>query len=1272
LQIPKSGAASLLRDFSWQGLFRQQNVNLKATLMTVEKGANRSVALVHLSLPPGLDVFTAMQQLEGQEGILWSSPNFYFPGDPREIVPNDPSYASQNHHPLMKNDLAWDITFGSAAVKIGVTDDGVELAHTDLAANIWVNPGEIAGNNMDDDMNGYVDDVNGWDFVANNNNPNPAVPSDDHGTHVSGIAAGRTNNGVGIAGTAGGCTIMPLQFYNPAQPWTAAIVNASFTYAADNGAKIVNTSYNIDGFVGDPVFTAGLQYLHDAGVLHFNSGGNSNQLNPPRQAFTQTLLVVSTTSTDVKSSFSNYGTGMDISAPGSAILSTLTGNTYGTQSGTSMATPNAAGAAALIWSANPTWNSYQVAAKLLATADNINAQNPTILGLFGSGRVNSYAALTATLPAPKVSSLTGLPAEGVTAPAAGISSFSVAFNQVMNPASVNNPANFELRYAGLNGNFGDGDDVLYPVTTAEPYRLGTNQLTCQISNLPFACGLYRFSLISGGLENPFGTDLDGDGNGTGGDNFVRNFTLTDPLYYLDGDGDGYGTGAQLMACPLPANAVLLNGDCNDANPNVNPGETEVCNGVDDDCNSVVDFPTVTYASTNVPVAISESGTSTVTSTLTISGATGNITDLNVKNLHIYHTWTGDLKATLTSPGNVNFVLFDQPDDGDCGENHLLATFDDAAVNTAANFENTCNASGLPTPPPYAINGTYQPINSLAALNGTSPNGTWTLTVQDFFDGDGGSIQGWGLEITVPLTSAPYYVDADGDTYGNPASSVQLACTPAPGSGLVSDHTDCNDADAGIHPNAPETCDACDEDCDGMADDNAPSEACGLPSPPNCAGTMNCLPQSVTPGGCAASPMYSSCNNNPLPETCDDIDNDCDGTADDNIPSVPCIPAGTPSGLVYGGTSQCQMGTTQCVNDSTVCVGFVGPSAEVCDGIDNDCDGMIDDGIPSVSCVPVGTPPGLVYGGTSQCQQGTTQCVNGSTVCVGFVGPSAEVCDNIDNDCDGTVDEGVSSEINVSVSPASRAEDGTDNLVFTFQRDCPVHPITVNFDVSGTATFSMDYGQMGAATFNATSGTVTFLAGVSSATVTIDPALDNTVELDETVILTLATGMGYTAGATNFATGTIDNDDQAQVDITANVSQPEATSPQQFSVTLSNPVDVQVSVNFATANGSATTGDNDFNAENQTVTFSAGTTTSQQVNVTVNNDNQVEADENFGVSIGSLSASGRDVSLGNTSRTGTILNDEIDFGDASDTYATLLSSNGARHNASLALCLGATI
>lgn len=494
-------------------------------------GKTRGDTILFINVNKGSDAGKIAKLFSSLAGVNWAQPNYLYapPKNAREYDPDDTSYLAQWHHVMMQNNLAWNLSEG-AGIKIGVADDGIQLDHPDLVDNLYVNTNEIAGNGIDDDANGYIDDVSGWDFTnsttpgTGDNNANPDIPGHTHGTNVAGIIGARTNNGLGVSGTAGRATIVPLRFFGTGQ-WTSTVIWNTYKYAADHGVKILNTSYNIDSFANDNLFTQAQDYLYDHGVLHFNSAGNSSQLNPARQKWGQLLLVSSTTASDTKAVTSNYGSGMDLSAPGAGIYTTATNGAYALVSGTSMATPNAAAVAALIWSAHPTWTRDQVAAQLLGMADNIDGVNPAFAGLLGTGRVNSYRALTQTLGAPKLRGVIGLPSEGgnfVSSP----SQFRVQFLNILDAATANNAGNWKLVGAGIDDLFDTADDVQIPisVTPDNPtYRIGTNEFVFNVNAL-LTAGLYRFSASN--LADPFGTPLDGNGDGTGGDAFVRHFTIS--------------------------------------------------------------------------------------------------------------------------------------------------------------------------------------------------------------------------------------------------------------------------------------------------------------------------------------------------------------------------------------------------------------------------------------------------------------------------------------------------------------------------------------------------------------------------------------------------------------------------------------------------------------------------------------------------------------------------------------------------------------------------
>jgi subtilisin family serine protease/subtilisin-like proprotein convertase family protein len=485
-------------------------------------------ALVRIPLKPGTDPIDFVQQLAIRPDVAWSSPNYVFAVGTGEFVPNDPQYSQQYHLSKIQAAAAWDVTTGSSALVVAVADDGLAISHPDIAPNVWTNTKETPGNGIDDDGNGFIDDVNGWDFVGSDNNVNPEN-GDTHGTHVAGIIGARTNNADGVAGVAGGgVRIMPIRWVgNGVGTGTSADCVSALTYAADNGARIVNMSHTFDGFFGDAAVTIAVNYAYGKGLLLINSAGNNDEADPARGAFTQILFTAATDSNDQRTAFSNYGKYIDVSAPGMNVLSTTIDNgvfNYRMISGTSMASPNAAGVAALIWSAHPAWTRDQVAAQLIGSGDRIDELNPGFEGALGTGRVNAARGVSGSIMPPRVVLESGLPAEG---------GFTTARNFTINfevplrfdPATVT-AAGFELRGDGADNTFGTADDTLKTliVNGGATYRMGTDGIAITFSG-NLAYDRYRFTAKASILKDPFGQSLDGDNDGTAGADFARTFRV---------------------------------------------------------------------------------------------------------------------------------------------------------------------------------------------------------------------------------------------------------------------------------------------------------------------------------------------------------------------------------------------------------------------------------------------------------------------------------------------------------------------------------------------------------------------------------------------------------------------------------------------------------------------------------------------------------------------------------------------------------------------------
>ncbi len=284
----------------------------------------------------------------------------------------------------------WNINKGDTNVVIAIVDTGTDPLHQDLSANIKHNYADPV-NGTDDDQDGYTDNFSGWDLGMADNDP--IYVANAHGVHVSGIAAAKTDNITGIAGVGFKCKFLPVKI---AEDAGGALIAAyeGIAYAADHGAQIINCSWG-----GGGTGTYGQDIINYAsinkGALVVSAAGNNGSFEDFFPAsYDNVISVASTNAADARSAFSNFSYNVDVCAPGSQIVSTWPGNTYIPSDGTSMASPCAAGVAAIIKANFPTYTGLQVGEQLKATTDYIYNINGSYINKLGTGRVNMYKALT--------------------------------------------------------------------------------------------------------------------------------------------------------------------------------------------------------------------------------------------------------------------------------------------------------------------------------------------------------------------------------------------------------------------------------------------------------------------------------------------------------------------------------------------------------------------------------------------------------------------------------------------------------------------------------------------------------------------------------------------------------------------------------------------------------------------------------------------------------------------------------------------------------------
>lgn len=458
----------------------------------IQTAAMRSAGagvLERISLAGGVPVDRAIQALANRPGVVFAEPNWRLS---TAATSNDPYYTTSGRLWGMYGDdspavsgpagttnqfgsqaeKAWDAGFtGSKSVVVGIVDEGIDITHPDLAANIWVNPFETAGDGVDNDGNGYIDDINGWDFYSNDAGVYDGA-ADDHGTHVAGTIGGVGGNGVGVAGVNWNVTMISTKFLGVDGGTTANAIKA-IDYLTDlktrHGVNLVASNNSWGGGGYSSALHSAIIRGANAGILFVAAAGNggsdgigdsndSTAYYPTNYSTLQgtstqraasyeaVISVAALTSTGDLASFSNYGaTTVDLAAPGSGINSTLPGGGYGNYSGTSMATPHVTGAVALYASAYPNASAATIRSAILnSTRATSSLTGKTVTG----GRLDVAAALNAAPPV-------GISVRGSSVVEGNSGTTPLAFTISLSAASA---STVTVNYATANGSATAGSD----------------------------------------------------------------------------------------------------------------------------------------------------------------------------------------------------------------------------------------------------------------------------------------------------------------------------------------------------------------------------------------------------------------------------------------------------------------------------------------------------------------------------------------------------------------------------------------------------------------------------------------------------------------------------------------------------------------------------------------------------------------------------------------------------------------------------------------------
>lgn len=817
----------------------------------------------------GAAAVDAANSLQSDRRLRWASPNFYQDVQPA-YTPND---SLLNQQWYLKNTGqqggtpgadarvtdAWDIVNDASNIVIAVIDTGVQLDHPDLAANIFVNAGEIAGDGLDNDGNGWVDDVNGWDFAQNDNNPNPSDSVSNHGTAVAGVAAAVGNNGVGVSGVAYTARLLVAPIFSNGVYGGDAAAASAIYYAAGRaanglgrwrGADILSNSWGggaPNTAVTEAISWASIHGRNDYGAPVFFASGNDYKTTVSYPASLSgglggVIAVGASTDGDVRADYSNYGSALSIVAPSSGGVSrivttdrtgsagydssdyTLGINGFG---GTSSATPLAAGIGALLLAQNPDLTAGQVRALLEHSANKIgplaydsDGFNPQ----YGFGRVNALAALqqinTSFRELRVLVNDTAIFSNSTLN--FGMSDAGAAVDLTVQVSNLGT-ADLSLGSVTLSGSafslvaglstsvLKAGESTSFVVRFVAPAPGSTSGALSFTSNDPdegqfvlLLTGAGHVPSISGQIYEDWDADgvrdsnepalcdtpyLDLNGNGAWdslsepyascSDDGSYSFKDLAPGAYtvrLSNEGayftsivpavHGYTVSLSSSMDMAPARDFALvrmdtiygrayNDLSGDGTRQVyEPGAAGQQSYLD--LNASGGFEQQTYASSSTPQTITNG--STLQSTTTVSGFSGNMYDLDVQ-VTINHVAIGDLTVVLCGPVSVNSACFTLFDHSPSGINLGGTVFDNDAPLSVG--EGRAPLSGRFRP----VDAAYMDYN----LSGHSPNGTWTLRISDASGTSSlsGALVSWSL-----LVSHDYLVASDA------AGNFQFVTAPA--------------------------------------------------------------------------------------------------------------------------------------------------------------------------------------------------------------------------------------------------------------------------------------------------------------------------------------------------------------------------------------------------------------------------------------------------------------------------------------------------------------